>query len=148
LATANTVPAGEVVVLEGENPKTKYQNSTSLAGIVVEISEKTAQIKEQSSVNSESVKRFGLKDVDISSPFINDAVHAKRLADVIIEKTQLPVPLLNINSITIPKMQLGDRIRISNITSLGVTNTDFWVISYTLSVGSTVTQTMILRQVS
>lgn len=148
LATADTVPVGEVVVLEGVNPKTKYQNATSLAGIVVQISEKTAQIKEQSAANNESIKKFGLKDVDISSPFINDAVHAKRLADLIIAKTQLPVPLINITSMAIPKMQLGDRIRISNITSLGIINTDFWVISHTLSVGSTVTQTMVLRQVS
>ena len=148
LATANTVPAGEVVVLEGENPKTKYQNSTSLAGVVVEISEKTAQVKEQSSVNSESIKKYGLKDIDISSPFINDAVHAQRLAELIISKTQIPVPILNISTIAMPKVQLGDRIRISNITALGISNTDYWVISHQLSVGGTVTQSMVLRQVS
>ena len=124
------------------------QNSTSLAGVVVEISEKTAQIKEQSSVNSESIKKYGLKDVDISSPFINDAVHAQRLAELIISKTQIPVPILNISTIAMPKVQLGDRIRISNVTALGISNTDYWVISHQLSVGSTVTQTMVLRQVS
>ena len=89
-----------------------------------------------------------MKDVDISSPFINDAVHAQRLAELIISKTQIPVPILNISSIAMPKAQLGDRIRISNITALGISNTDYWVISHQLSVGSTVTQTMVLRQVS
>lgn len=148
LATANTVPTGEVVVLEGENPKTKYQNSTSLAGVVVEISEKTSQVKEQSSTNDQSIKRFGLKDIDISSPFINDAEHAKRLAELIISVADVPIPILNITSIAMPKTQLGDRIRISNITALGISNIDYWVISHQLTVGDTVTQTFILRQVS
>lgn len=148
LATANTVPIGEVVVLEGENPKTKYQNFTSLAGIVVEISEKTAQVKEQSSSNNESIKKFGLKDIDISSPFINDAVHAQRLAELIISVTDIPVPILNITSIALPKSQLGDRIRISNITALGISNIDYWIISHQLTVGDTVTQTFVLRQVT
>ena len=89
-----------------------------------------------------------MKDINISSPFINDAEHAKRLAELIISVADVPIPILNITSIAMPKTQLGDRIRISNITALGISNIDYWVISHQLTVGDTVTQTFILRQVS
>ena len=95
--------------------------------------------------NSTSVKEFKLNK---ENPFISDAVHAQKLADFIISKTQQPVPVLNINATAIPKIQLGDRIRITALNALDIVNTDYWVISHSTTIGDTVTQNLVLRGVS
>ena len=47
-----------------------------------------------------------------------------------------------------PKIQLGDRIRITSLSALDIVNTDYWVISHNLSIGDNVTQNLVLRKVS
>jgi len=148
VSTANTAPVGKIVFLQGVDRETKYSFATSIAGQAVQTSENNSDIKTQSAVSNESIRKFGLKDITIESDFINDAVHAQKIADFIISKTQIPVPILNVGTIIMPKIQLGDRIRISNITSLGIVNTDYWVLSYTRAIGDSFAQQMVLRQVS
>jgi hypothetical protein len=148
VSTSSDVNVGEIIFLEGVNPLTEYVYNFRIAGSAVVISEQNLQIKEQSASNSESIKKYGLKDIAIESEFISDSVHAKNIADFIINKTQLPVPILNINTIGMPKLQLGDRIRITNMSSLGITNSDYWVISHTFSVGGDVSHDITLRKVS
>jgi hypothetical protein len=148
VAASNTAPVGKIVFLQGVDRETQYRFATSIAGQAVETAENNSDIKTQSSSVNESIKKYGLKDITIESEFINDAVHAQKLADFIISKTQIPVPILNVNTIIMPKIQLGDRIRISNITSLGIVNTDYWVLSYSRSIGDSFSQQMIVRQVS
>ena len=148
LSVAETAEVDKIVFLAGVDRETQYPTATTIAGIPVEIAEQNSDIKSQSATVADSIKRYGLKDVTIQSNFINDAVHAQKLADFIIDKTQIPVPILNINTILMPKIQLGDRIRVSNLTALGIVNTDYWVISYSRSVGDSFAQQMILRQVS
>jgi hypothetical protein len=70
------------------------------------------------------------------------------LADFIIDKTQTPVPIINISITTMPKIQLGDRIRITTLSALDISNTDYWVISYNMSIADNVTQNLVLRKVS
>jgi hypothetical protein len=148
IAAANTAPLGKVVFLSGQDRETKRNFATSIAGTPVETVEQNSDVKSQSASVDASIKKFGLKDVTIESMFINDAIHAQKLADFIISKTQIPVPILNVSTIITPKLQLGDRVRISNITSLGIVNTDYWVISYNRSIGDGFTQQIVLRQVS
>lgn len=148
IATSNNVAVGEIIFLEGTNPLTEYIYNFRIAGSAVVVSEQNLQIKEQTASNSESIKKYGLKDISIESQFISDAVHAKNIADFIIDKTKLPVPIININTIGMPKLQLGDRIRITNMSALGIVNTDYWVMSHSMSVGSAVSHDIILRKVS
>jgi hypothetical protein len=148
IAAANTAPVEKIIMLAGEDRETRYPYATSIAGIPVEISEQNSDIKSQTASVAESIKKYGIKDVTIQSNFINDAIHAQRIADFIISKTQIPVAILNVTTVIMPKVQLGDRIRISNFTALGITNTDYWVISYSRTIGSNFTQQMTLRQVS
>ena len=148
IAAANTAPVGKIIMISGEDRLTKYPYALSIAGIPIEITEQNSDIKKQTASVTESIKKYGIKDITIQSNFINDAVHAQKIANFIISKTQIPVPILNINTILMPKIQLGDRIRISNFTALGIINTDYWVLSYTRNIGSGFTQQMTLRQVS
>jgi hypothetical protein len=145
---SNNLSSGEIVLLEGTNPLTKYNYNFSIAGAAVVISEQEVQLKKQSATNSESIKKYGLKDVEIQSEFISDAEHAKRLANFIIDKTKLPVPILNVSIAAMPTLQMGDRIRISNMSSIGIVNTDYWVISQNMSFGDSISHSLVLRQVS
>jgi len=148
IAAANTAPVEKIIFVQGTDRETQYPYATVIAGVPVEVVEQNSDIKSQSASVTESIKKYGLKDITIESNFINDAIHAQKIADFIISKTQLPVPILNINTIITPKMQLGDRIRISNLTALGIVNTDYWVISYSRSIGDNFSQQLMLRQVS
>jgi hypothetical protein len=146
-ATENSI-VGEIAIIQGTDPITKYPYATSIVGTAVSITEQNVQVKEQSASTNDSIKKYGIKDLTVQSPFITDAVHAKKLADFIIDKTQTPVPIINISITTMPKIQLGDRIRITTLSALDITNTDYWVISYNMSIADNVTQNLVLRKVS
>jgi hypothetical protein len=147
ISTSNSVGSGTIVFAEGTNPLTDKVAFTSIAGVPVIITEQNTQVTQQSALNTDSIKKYGLKDVIIESPFISDAVHAQKLADFIISKTQDSVPILNINATAIPKIQLGDRIRISTMSSFDIINADYWVISQSLNVGDTLQHQLTLRKV-
>jgi hypothetical protein len=89
-----------------------------------------------------------IKDITIQSSFITDSIHAKKIADFIIDKTQTPVPIINLDVTAMPKIQLGDRIRITALNALDITNTDYWVISHNMAIGDSITQNLVLRKVS
>jgi hypothetical protein len=146
-ATENSI-VGEIAIIQGTDPITQYPYATSIVGTAVSITEQNVQVKEQSASTNDSIKKYGIKDLTVQSPFITDAVHAKKLADFIIDKTQTPVPIINISITTMPKIQLGDRIRITTLSALDITNTDYWVISYNMSIADNVTQNLVLRKVS
>ena len=146
-ATENSI-VGEIAIIQGTDPITQYPYATSIVGTAVSITEQNVQVKEQSASTNDSIKKYGIKDLTVQSPFITDAVHAKKLADFIIDKTQTPVPIINISITTMPKIQLGDRIRITSLSALDITNTDYWVISYNMSIADNVTQNLVLRKVS
>lgn len=148
VSASNNTEIGGVVFLQGTNPLTDLPYFTGIAGTAVQLSEQNIQIKEQSSALDLSIKKYGLKDLKIESKFISSAVHAKKLAEFIISKTQIPVPIIDINVTTMPFIQLGDRIRVSNLSSLDIVNTDYWVISHQMSIGANITQGLTLRQVS
>jgi hypothetical protein len=146
-ATENSI-VGEIAIIQGTDPITQYPYATSIVGTAVSITEQNVQVKEQSASTNDSIKKYGIKDLTVQSPFITDAVHAKKLADFIIDKTQTPVPIINISITTMPKIQLGDRIRITTLSALDISNTDYWVISYNMSIADNVTQNLVLRKVS
>jgi len=146
-ATENSI-VGEIAIIQGTDPITQYPYATSIFGTAVSITEQNVQVKEQSASTNDSIKKYGIKDLTVQSPFITDAVHAKKLADFIIDKTQTPVPIINISITTMPKIQLGDRIRITTLSALDISNTDYWVISYNMSIADNVTQNLVLRKVS
>lgn len=147
LAASTNVDAGDLVFLEGKNPITNLDYFTAVAGIPVVTTEQKSQIKEQSSSLQDNIRKYGLKEVTIDSPYITDPVHAKKIADFIISKMSDPVPLLNINIMAIPTIQLGDRIRISAFGQFDIINNDYWVIGYQMAYGSSINQFLTLRKV-
>ena len=105
------------------------------------------QVKEQKAALDVNIRRYGIKDLVIENPYITDAIHAQKIADFIISKMAEPVPILNVQTMALPKIQLGDRIRISSLSSFDIINADYWVVSHSLGFGETLTHTLTLRKV-
>ena len=146
VAASNNLSSGQLVFLEGTNPITDKVAYAAIAGIPVITTEQNSQVTEQVESLSENIRKYGLKEVVIDSPYIVDAVQAQKLAQFIINKMQNPVPIITITTMAMPKIQLGDRIRISAFDALDITNIDYWVISHDLSVGDTLTHSITLRK--
>lgn len=147
IAASNNNTAGEIIYLEGENPLTEEKHFTSIAGIPVVVTESTGDVKEQKVTLDDNIRRYGLKEIIIENPFITNLDHAKKLANFIITKMSDPVPVLNLNILTVPKLQLGDRIRISTMDSFDIINGDYWVISSEFSYDKSLTQSIVIRKV-
>lgn len=147
IAASNNIASGEYVFAEGTNPLTNKVAFTSIAGIPVVTTEQNDQVKEQKAALDVNIRRYGLKDLVIENPYIVDAVHAQKIADFIISKMAEPVPILNVQTMALPKIQLGDRIRISSLSSFDIINADYWVVSHSLGFGDTLTHTLTLRKV-
>lgn len=148
IAASNNVPVGEVVFAEGTNPLTEKVAFTSIAGIPVLISEQNSQIQEQTAAIEDSILIHGVKEVVIENKFITDFSHAKKIADFIIEKNLLPVPVLNLQTNPTPLLKVGDRIRISQLDAFDIINGEYWVVSKSYTYADSPNQSMTLREVS
>jgi hypothetical protein len=147
ISASESIGANNIAFAEGTNPITQKVAFASIAGIPIQVSENKNQIIEQKAVNSENRRKYGLKEIVIDSPFITNAEHAQSIANFIIEKLSEPIPILEVNTVLMPTLQVGDRIRITTLDQFDIINSDYWVISISTSVGSGYSQTMTLRKV-
>ncbi len=147
LAASNNVVSGDIVYVEGENPLTNEKHFAGIAGIPVIVTDNTGDVKEQKATLEDNIRRYGLKEIIIENEFITDLTHAQKLADFIIGKMSDPVPVLNLNILPVPTLQLGDRIRISTMDSFDIINGDYWLISTEFSYSGSLTQSIVIRKV-
>jgi hypothetical protein len=147
LAASNNVVSGEIVYVEGKNPLTDEAHFASIAGIPVVVTDKTGDVKEKKATLDDNIRRYCLKEVIIENQFITDLDYAQSLATFIINKMSEPVPVLNLTIMPLPKLQLGDRIRISSMDSFDIIDGDYWVISADFSFNGGATQSIVARKV-
>ena len=147
ISASENIESDSIVFAEGTNPITEKVAFTSIAGIPIEVSENKSQIIEQKAINSENRRKYGLKEVVIDSPYITDTLQAQALADFIIEKLSEPIPIIEVRTVLIPTLQVGDRIRITSFDQFDIINGDYWIVSISTSVGSDYSQSMTLRKV-
>lgn len=147
LAASTSVPEGELAFIQGTNAKTGEVDFTAIAGIPVVKQDSSNMVKKQTASLTDDIRKYGLKEVVIDNEYIYSAAKAQEIADFLISKFTNPVPVLQIQSMAIPTLQIGDRIRISNLTSLNISNTDYWVVSHSLNVGDTLDHSITLRKV-
>ena len=147
LAASENVAKGTFVYVEGTNPLTDKVSYTSIAGIPVISTEQNSQVKEQVANLEDNIRLYGLKEVVIENRFITDFEHGQKIADFIIDKMSTPVPVININTIPTPKVQVGDRIRITNLDAFDIINGDYWVMSRQYTYSSSPGQELVLRKV-
>jgi hypothetical protein len=147
IAAAVTNDFGSIVYAQGKNPITEKDYFTSISGIPVLVTESSEQVTEQVESLGENIRKYGLKELTIDSPYITSLEHAGRIAKFIIEKMKDPVPIVNIEIMSIPTLQLGDRIQITSLDAFGIINGEYWVISQEFSYGASVNHSLILRKV-
>lgn len=147
ISASNNVAKGSVIFAEGTNPLTDKVNYTAIAGIPVVVTESNSQIKEQVASLEENIRLYGLKEIMIENKFITDYNHGQKIADFIIDKMSTPVPILNIVCTPNPKIELGDRIRITQLGAFDIINGDYWVVSKNYQYGSGPTESLMLRKV-
>ena len=148
IAASNNVEVGDFVFAEGTNPLTNKVAFTSIAGIPIITTEEKSQVKEQVASLSDSIRKYGLKDVVIESRYITDNTHAQKLANFMISKMSDPVPVLNIQTLAMPKLQLGDRVKITEMNSFDIINDEYWVVSHNINLGESMSHNLTLRKVS
>lgn len=140
---------GSIVYAQGRHKLTEVDYFTSIAGTPVAVTATGEKITEQVASLSENIKKYGLKELTIDSPYIVNKEHAEKMAKFIIDKVSNPVPIVNISIMSIPTIQLGDRIKINEFDALGIESPgkDYWVISQEFAYGETISHLLVLRQV-
>ena len=147
IAASNNIPKGSVIFAEGTNPITGKVSYTAVAGVPVLVTNTNSQIEEQVAELQDNIRLYGLKEIVIDNKFITDYNHGQKIANFIIDKMSTPVPVLNVNTIPNPKLQIGDRIRISQFGAFDIINGDYWVVSKTYQYGTAPTESLMLRKV-
>jgi hypothetical protein len=135
------------VYLQGEDPRTNIVSGFAIYGIPVISVQNTVQVTEKKESLSENIRKYGLKELTIESPYITSEEHAQKMAKFIIDKVSDPVPIITIETMCVPKIQLGDRIRIASLDAFDITNQDYWVISQEFSYSESISQSLTLRKV-
>ena len=138
---------GAIVYAQGKDPITDKEYFTSISGVPVMIMPNNEQITEQVESLQENIRKYGLKELTIESPYVTSIEHATKLGKFIIEKMSDPVPIINIEIMSVPTLQLGDRIKIGSLDSFDIIDGEYWVISQEFSYGESITHSLTLRKV-
>ena len=138
---------GKIVILEGQDPITDLNYYFAISGIPLVEKSGDQTVETVSEGNENAIRRFHLKELTIANKFIQDKVEAQRIADFLIAHFKNPVELISLNTLAIPHLQLGDRVRITGFDQLGIVNQDCWVIENTMDYDGGLQQSLLLRTV-
>jgi len=129
IAASNNNSIGDIVYAEGTNPYTSKVFFTAIAGTPIIVTDQSSQVKDQTAESADSIKRYGLKEIIIDNEYINNFDYGQMLANFIVEKNSAPVPVIEIETTPYLNLQVGDRIRISDLDIFDIENGDYWIIS-------------------
>lgn len=135
-------------VLQGNNPISGLDNFFAIAGIPAEQTEGSGVQSEVSTDYESKIRKFGLKEITIDNPFIQDAAYAKRVSQFVLDHNSEPVKVITLNTIGLPQLQLGDMIDIGQFTMLSIDAQQYWVMQIGITYDGGVNQTLTLKQVT
>lgn len=147
VAASNATSAGDLVYVEGENLKDNSKSFASISGVPVVLQEAKGEIQEKTATLSDNIRKYGLKEMIIENEFITNLEQAQSIANFIISKMSEPVPIIELSILPNPRLQLGDRIKISTMESFDIINGEYWVISTECQFNQAPSQKIILRKV-
>ncbi len=149
VVSANTAAeSGEVVMLEGTHPITELVYAFALAGRPVALDSGNQKVQEKVAANSANIRRYREKNVTIDNKFIQTVDLATEIASFVLEHFQDPVPILEVETMCIPHLQLGDRVEITSLAQFNIENEEYWVIGISDSYDGGVRTRLSLRKVS
>lgn len=147
IAASNSTSAGDLVYVEGEDLKDNSKSFASISGVPVVLQETKGEIQEKTATLSDNIRKYGLKEMIIENEFITSLEQAQSIANFIISKMSDPVPIIELSILPNPRLQLGDRIKISTMESFDIINGEYWVISTECQFNQTPTQKIVIRKV-
>lgn len=134
-------------ILQGNDPLTGLENVFVISGIPLVVQNSSEKVDEITEEYEENLRKFREKEIEIDNQFIQTQAYAKQLAQFIISFFKNPVPIIEVETIGIPMVELGDRIKIRSFDQLAISNRDYWVESVDTSYDGGVSQKMTLREV-
>lgn len=147
IAASDANDYGSIVYAQGKDPISEKEYFTSISGIPVVVLSNIEEISDQKQLLEDNIRKYGLKELTIDSPYITSLEHAEKIAKFIIEKMGDPVPIINVNIMAIPTIQLGDRIKIGALDAFDIIDGEYWVTSQEFSYGESISHSLILRKV-
>jgi len=147
IAASNATTSGSLIYVEGENPADNTKAFASIAGIPVVVTEAKGEVLEKVAKLNDNIRKYGLKELIIENEFITNLEKAQRIANFIINKMSDPVPIITLNILPNPRIQLGDRIKISSMDSFDIINGEYWVISTECGFSDSPSQSITVRKV-
>jgi hypothetical protein len=145
VSVSDSAPKNATYVLSGTNALTGIKDGFSLAGVAVNNSESEELVTDMASEITSNLRRYGVKELKIDNPFIQNKDYAKLIADYVLGYYKEPVRILDVQTLAVPNLQLGDLITISKFEDLGIVDEKYWVVSISMSYDGGITQNLSLR---
>lgn len=142
--TSNT--SGDTIMLEGTHPITGKDYYFAIAGIPF-TTPSTDSTSKAVAKDDVSIRRYGIKDLTIENPFIGSETLAQAMCDWILSYYKTPVPLINLDTLGIPHLALGWRVRVTNLPQFDIINQDYYIMQISLDYDGGVKGKFVLRRV-
>jgi hypothetical protein len=134
--------------LQNNDALSKLDNFISVAGVALSSSSSAETAEFESAEYSNSIRRSGIKQVEITNRFLSSNTAAKKFAEYFLEHFRAPVPVINVAVMGNPMIKLGDRVRIASLDRMAIQNEDFWVEGIDINYSGGIDQNLVLRKVS
>ena len=138
-------PKNMTYLLSGTNALTNIKDYFLLAGVAVSNSSSEELVTDMSSEITSNLRRYGVKELKIDNPFIQNSAYAKLVADYVLGYYQEPVRILEMEILAVPSLQLGDLITVSKFDDLGIVDKKYWVVSSSISYDGGIKHSLSLR---
>lgn len=126
--------------LEGES------NYFSIAGIpLIEEAGTEEVVEEERFINRQ--RRGSKKELVIDNKFIQNEKIAATIADYLFSHFKDPVPVVTVETMGLPHLELGDRVKIANLDQLGIVDEEYWIISINTDYDGGLRDSLVLRKV-
>jgi hypothetical protein len=135
-------------VLASTDPLNNINNALVVGGVVLNNPRSPERDEYESADYSNNIRRYGLKQVEITNRFIFSHYAAKRYADYFLRHFDTPVPMLDVTIMGNPMIKLGDRVTIQTLDRMGLTLQDYWVESNNIQYSGGIEQQLRLRKVN
>ncbi len=144
LSLNGTPVSGTIEMLEGKDPVDKVDQFFEIVGVGLATVSSGELITSIDSEIQSNVRKYGIKELKIDNPYIQNKLYAKIVADHIIGYYKEPVRVLDMDALAVPHLQLGDLITIEKFVDLGLENKTFWVIGNSISYDGSISQSLSL----
>ncbi len=145
ISVKSDAPKNSIFVISGTNTLTKLKYVFSIAGVAVSNSSSEEVLTDMASEITSNIRRYGVKELKIDNPFIQNKPYAQIVADYVLGYYKEPVRVLEMEVLAVPHLQLGDLITIGQFEDLGIVDREYWITSISINYDGGIKQSLSLR---